>query len=437
MNRRQFIKTTAITGIGMGMNLNKAKLFAGSPNDKISIAMIGLHGRGRALAASAVKQKNIELAYICDVDQRVMEKVIADIEKNHGLNPKPQKDFRKILEDESVDAVFIATPDHWHTPMAIMALQAGKHVYLEKPCSHNPREGELLVTVQKKYKKIIQMGNQQRSAPTSILAVKEINQGVIGRPYFGKAWYSNQRGSIGIGKEVPAPEWLDYELWQGPAPRKKYKDNIIHYNWHWFWNWGTGEILNNGTHEIDVCRWALGVKYPRKVSSSGGRYHFKDDWEFFDTQVTNYEFENNKLITWEGRSCNTHYYHNRGRGVAIHGTKGTVLLDRNAYELYDNDNNLIKKVDEKGLSTTTDILGAGALVDLHIRNFFNAIRYGEKLNSPIDEGHVSVTLCHLGNIAQKAGRTLELNTQNGHIKNDPQAESMWSREYEEDWAPKI
>ena len=342
-----------------------------------------------------------------------------------------------MLESKDVDAITIATPEHWHTPMAIMGLQAGKHVYVEKPCSHNPHEGELLVMAQKKYDKLVQMGDQQRSSDFTIKIMKRIKDGLIGKPYFGKAWYSNNRKSIGIGKEVPVPGYLDWELWQGPAPRKPYKDNIHPYNWHWFWNWGTGETLNNGTHEVDLCRWALDVDYPNSVSASGGRYHFKDDWEFYDTLVTSYEYDD-KMITWEGISCNGKTKCGRGRGAAIHGTEGTVIIDRDGYEVYDLDDKKIeeyKKSDEK--NSTQDLLSMDDMTDAHFQNFINGIRDNEKLHSPIDEGNISVTILLLSNIAWKLNRTLNLNKENAHILNDEGAMKYWQREYEPGWEIKI
>ena len=317
-----------------------------------------------------------------------------------------------------------------------MGLQAGKHVYVEKPCSHNPAEGIMLVKAQKKYGKLVQMGNQQRSSKHTIEIVERIHNGLIGRAYLGRSWYSNSRGSIGVGKAVPVPDYLDWELWQGPAPRRPYKDNIHPYNWHWFWNWGTGETLNNGTHEVDVCRWALQVDYPNKVSASGGRYHFKDDWEFYDTLVTSYEYDD-KMITWEGLSCNNKTYYNRGRGVTIHGTKGTVLIDRTSYQVFDLDNKIIEEFNEEQKNTTQDLLSMDSMTDQHFQNFVNGIRNGEKLHSPIEEGNKSVTVLLLSNIAWKTGRVLNLNTNDASIIGDEEASKYWSREYEKGWEPVI
>jgi predicted dehydrogenase len=346
-------------------------------------------------------------------------------------------DFRHALESSDVDVLVIAAPDHWHAPAAILALQAGKHVYVEKPCSHNPLEGEMLVRAQAQYGHLVQMGNQQRSAPESISAIQQIHDGLIGRPYLARTWYANTRGPIGRGSVAPVPGWLDYDLWQGPAPRTPYRDNVVHYNWHWFWRWGTGEINNNAAHELDVARWALQVDYPVRVTSAGGRYHFQDDWEFPDTQIVSYDFENETSITWDGRSCNGHLVEGRGRGTAVHGTEGTVIIDRSGYVAYDNDRNEIGREMRGSPEDALDTSGAGSLTDLHIANFLATIRGEDTLRAPIADGRKSVLLCHLGNIAHKTGRALECDSRTGHILDDIEAMQMWTREYEPGWEPTV
>ena len=291
-SRRDFIRTTtaATAGLTLAMSAASYSRILGA-NDRINLSCIGVRSRGMALLESIYKAgiSNVHIDSICDVDSRELADKTQQIEKLFGYKPHTEKDYRKILADRDIDAVFIATPDHLHAPFTIWAMQAGKHVYVEKPCTHNPREGELLTEGMKRYGTVVQMGNQQRSAPTSIQAIKDIRNGIIGRPYMGKAWYSNDRESIGVGKQIAVPDWLDWDLWQGPAPRRPYKDNLVHYNWHWFWHWGTGEINNNALHELDICRWALGVGYPDRVKSSGGRFHYEDDWEFYETQIASYE----------------------------------------------------------------------------------------------------------------------------------------------------
>ncbi|MDR8390082.1 Gfo/Idh/MocA family oxidoreductase [Aliifodinibius sp. S!AR15-10] len=436
--RRDFIKKLALGGAGFSLGLS-AKSYGNilGSNEQLNVAVMGLNGRGKAHMRAVQDTEYMNLSYLCDVDSRVLQEAAAIANDDFGVQPETVTDFRKLLENDDVDAITIATPDHWHAPMTLMAVDAGKHVYVEKPCSHNPREGELLIEAQEKYGKVIQMGNQQRSGPTSIQAVKDIREGIIGRAYFGKAWYSNSRGPIGDAKSAPVPSYLDWELWQGPAPHQEYEDIWVHYNWHWHWNWGTGEINNNGTHEIDICRWALGVDYPTKVTSAGGRYHYDDAWQFYDTQDASFEFEGDKMITWEGKSCNPFEYHDRGRGATIHGTEGTVLMDRNGYMAWDLDGNMIKEMKEDEKSATTDTVGAGNLDLLHMQNFVAAIRTGEEQHSPIDEGHKSNLLCHLGNIAQENGGSLQVNPKTGKIIDNPEAMKMWSREYESGWKPTV
>jgi predicted dehydrogenase len=436
LNRRDFVKTAGAAGLGLSVAGSFFPAYGkNAPSNKMVVAVMGLNGRGNGLTRELAKIDGYEIAYICDVDERAISKGIRTVEEHGNQKNKPRgvKDFRTALDDKNLDALIIAAPDHWHAPATILALQAGKHVYVEKPCGHNAREGEMLVEAQKKYNKVVQMGNQQRSSIESIEAMQEIREGAIGKPYFGKAWYANTRGSIGTGKPAAIPSWLDYELWQGPAPRVDYQDNLIHYNWHWFTNWGTGEICNNGTHEIDICRWALGVDYPLRVSSQGGRYHFDDDWQFYDTQVASFDFEDGKTITWEGRSCNGRKVEGRGRGAAIYGTDGTMILDRNGYELYDHRSNLIRKVNARSEAATMDTVGGDSLTALHFVNFHDGVTQDAPLNSHIEEGHKSVLLCHLGNIAQELGQTLETDPANGHIKNNDTAMNHWGRSYAKGW----
>ncbi|MFA7228047.1 MAG: Gfo/Idh/MocA family oxidoreductase [Melioribacteraceae bacterium] len=438
--RREFLKTGALATAGltlgtMGLSAKSYERIIGA-NDRINFGIIGLHGRAYAHLEGARMCGNTMVTHVCDVDSRELDKFAAETTKSFNHSPVKEKDFRKILDSKDVDVITIATPEHWHAHMSIMGLQSGKHVYVEKPSSHNPFEGELLVKAQKKYGRLVQLGNQQRSSEHTIEIMKKIHNGIIGNPYFGKAWYSNTRKSIGIGKAVPVPGYLDWELWQGPAPEREYKDNIHPYNWHWFWHWGTGETLNNGTHEVDLCRWALGVDYPTRITSSGGRYHFKDDWEFYDTLVTSYEYDD-KMITWESMSCQGKQYYNRGRGATIHGTNGTVLIDRGGYQVFSLDDKIIDEFSTSTKTTTQDLVGMDSMTIEHFRNLLNGIRNGEKLHSPIDEGNISVTILQLSNIAWKLNRVLNLNKETAHIINDEEAMKFWKREYRKGWELKV
>lgn len=439
-SRRSFLKKTAAGSAALSLgSLMMPKMGYGSywgANDRINTAVIGVRSRGKAHVKAIHADPLAKILYSCDVDDLIIEEHNTWCKENIGYVPKVIKDFRKILDDKDVDAVFIATPDHWHAPLSIMALKAGKHVYVEKPCSHNPYENELIVAAQKKYGKVVQMGNQQRSAKTSIQAVEEIRNGIIGDVYKGEAYYSNSRESIGHGNVADVPKSLDWELWQGPAPRVAYRDNIHPYNWHWFRNWGTGEVHNNGTHEIDVCRWALGVDLPSSVTSFGGTYTYKDDWEFADNQQLTFQFDD-KFITWTGHSRGLIQPGQPGRGVTIYGSEGVITLSRNGYELFGLDGKLIKSEKEAGESETTDTRGEGQLDVNHVANFFDAIRKNTRLNSPIDDASVSTMLCHLGNMAQDAGETIHVDQASGKVLNNDIVMLGWKRQYEEGWEPKI
>ncbi len=439
VTRREFLDTLAVGAAGLVVS-STAKSYGqimGS-NDRLNFAVIGLNSRAYAhLSALKANKSSARIAYVCDVDSNTMAKFASNAEKEMGEAPKTEKDFRHILQLKDVDAITIATPDHWHAPMAIAGLQAGKHVYVEKPCSHNPAEGAMLVEAQKKYGKVVQMGTQQRSSPHTIEIVDKIHNGLIGRAYFAKAWYSNVRKSIGVGKEAPVPPQLDWDLWQGPAPRQPYKDNVQPYNWHWFKIWGTGETLNNGTHEVDVCRWALGVDFPDRITSSGGRYQFKDDWQFYDSLMTSFTYDD-KMISWECKCCNGMKYYGRDRGSTIVGTTGTVLVDRDGYEVYDLKGN---KTDEfkasKEKTSSSDLTGRDSMTDLHFGNFIAAVQKGTKLNAPIAVGNVAVTMLQLSNVAWEVNRELDLDTTDGKVKDDAHAMKYWGREYEKGWAPHL
>ena len=437
--RREFLDTLAIGAAAVAVS-STAKSYGqimGS-NDRLNFAVIGLHGRaGAHLSSLKANQASARISHVCDVDSNTLKKFAAETAQEMGEAPATDKDFRHILALKEVDAITIATPDHWHAPMAIAGLQAGKHVYVEKPCSHNPAEGVMLVEAQKKYGKLVQMGTQQRSSPHTIEVVKKVQDGAIGRAYFAKAWYSNTRKSIGHGKPVAVPPQLDWDLWQGPAPRREYTDNIEPYNWHWFRTYGTGETLNNGTHEIDVCRWILGADYPTTVSAAGGRYAFKDDWQFYDTLVANFEYPD-KLISWDCKCCQGMRYYGRDRGSAIMGTEGTIVIDRDGYEVYDLKGNKTSEFKaSKAQTSSSDLTGRDSMTDAHFANFIAGIRRGEPLNAPVSIGNVAVTMLQLANIAWEVNRKLSLDPNDGKILHDAEAMKGWQREYEPGWAPHI
>ncbi len=408
-------------------------------NERLNVSVMGVNSRGKALAQNFAIQDDCAVMHICDVDSRAITNCLTVLKDRQTTTPKTFTDVRKSLESKDVDALVIAAPDHWHAPASLMAMQAGKHVYVEKPCGHNPNEGEILVKAAKKYNKVVQMGNQRRSWPNVIEGINAIKDGAIGRVYYGKGWYTNNRPSIGIGKNVPVPDWLNWELWQGPAPRKKFKDNLVHYNWHWHWHWGTGEALNNGTHMIDLLRWGMEVDFPTKVSSNGGRYRYNDDWETPDTQIINLDFNTGQTMTWEGRSCNGKSVEGSSVGVVFYGENGSLLIPSgNSYTLFDLNGKIVREVKNEQQIDARDLSNPAEKLDaLHIQNMFEAIKNGGSLNSDIDSGHKSTLLVQLGNIAQRVGRSLEIDSSNGHILKDREANKLWSRTYEKGWEMKL
>jgi predicted dehydrogenase len=436
--RREFLDNLALgaAGLAVGSTAKSYGQIMGA-NDRLNFAVIGLNGRAYAhLSSLKANKRTARIAYVCDVDSNILKKFADATQKEMGEAPATEKDFRNILQKKDVDAITIATPDHWHTPMAIAGLQAGKNVYVEKPCSHNPAEGALLVEAQRKFGKKVQMGTQRRSSPLYIDVIGKIHDGLVGRAYYARAWYSNTRKSIGTGKVAPVPATLDWDLWQGPAPRQPYKDNVQPYNWHWFRTWGTGEALNNGTHEVDVCRWALGVDFPQRITASGGRYQFKDDWQFYDTLVTSFAYDD-KMISWESRSCNGMKVYGRDRGVVVVGTTGSVVIDTGGYEIYDLKGVKTGEHMAGKVAASSDLTGADSMTDQHFANFIAAIRTGDKLTQPIESGNVAVTMLQLSNVAWEINRELQLDTADGKPQKDAEAMKHWGREYEKGWAPHL
>jgi predicted dehydrogenase len=423
--RRHFLKQTSLLTAGLATLGSAASLRAAKgPNEKVVVGIIGCNGRGKAHIAGHLAQPNVEIAYICDVDRRAVTEGIALVGKKQQRKPQGVTDLRRILEDKAVDAVSIATPDHWHTPATMLACAAGKHVYIEKPGSHNAHESELIVASARKHKRVVQMGNQRRSWPWVIDAIHAVHSGEIGKVYFARTWYTNHRLSIGHGKPAPIPDWLDYTMWQGPAPAEPYRDNLIHYNWHWFWHWGTGEMGNNAVHFLDLARWGLEVDHPKRIVCGGNRYHFQDDQETPDTYLVSFDF-GDKGIAWEGQSCDPHGFEGKSVGVNFYGDKGSLCLAGNDYKIYDLNDKLVRETKGK----YDDIL--------HFGNFIEGIRNGQKLASEIEDGQKATLLCHLGNIAWRTGHTINFDPKHHKIIDDRKASALWSRSYSKGWEPRV
>ncbi len=443
--RRDFLKkavagTAGVTfsGTASAMSAKSYSKVIGA-NDRLNVAIMGLGRRlGAYIEPISRKESNVELVYLCDVMQSQREKAAARFADKIKNKPVLENDCRKVFEDKNVDAIFNATPDHWHTPGACMAMEAGKHVYVEKPCSHNPKEGEIIVAYQQKYDKVVQMGNQQRSAPESIEIIKDIHDGVIGKAYKAIAFYTNGRGPVPVPQKQAPPQGLDWELFQGPSPRKEYMHDTWDYNWHWYgWDFGTAEMGNNATHELDIARWALDVEYPTHVDVLAGKYHYVDDgWSMYDTMEAFFRFADDKTILWDGQSRNNYSTYGTGRGTIVYGSEGSVFVNRSGYRLYDIKGKLVRDSQAAGNEAGTALGGGGDMTTMHAMNFFDTIRGKAKLTSPIEQGVVSQLLTHYANIAYRIGKSFDVDETNGRIY-DRDAMKLWGREYEPGWEPKV
>lgn len=421
-NRRNFVASTAALA-GASTAAVSGRSMETDEKRPIRVGVMGL-SRGVSLAKDLAAMDGVEVSYLCDVDERRSTSVARQFAQSTGVSKPPRVvvDFREILADDTIDALVCAAPNHWHGPATIMACKAGKHVYVEKPCSHNPLEGEWMIAAAEKFGRCVQMGTQRRSAPGTQEAIAKLHEGAIGKVHLARAYYNNLRGSIGKGQVTDPPEGLDYRLWEGPAPHKPYRSNVVHYNWHWFWHWGGGELANNGVHALDICRWGLDVDYPVQSISSGGRYWFDDDQETPDVQSAVYEFEGGRQITWDALSCNKHRV---DFFCAFYGDQGSLELDSNGhYRIYDRNDDLIAEEAKTAVGQIE-----------HLTNFVDAIRADDPglLNQPITEGHKSTLLCHLGNIAQRTKRTVFSSPKDGSILDDAEQQGMWRREYDPAW----
>jgi len=439
--RREFMSTAAkgaaaISLAPLSISAKSYKRIIGA-NDRLGVAMLGCYRRFPGLLAGVALDKLVDVHYVCDVDARRMAAAVDSVKKANGQSAAQEKDMRKIFEDKAVDVVFNATPDHWHAPGSWLAMDAGKHVYVEKPCSHNPRESELLMSLQKYYNKVVQMGNQQRSAPESVEIIKAIHAGAIGEVYTAVAFYSSSRGRVPAVQSSNVPDYLDWDLFQGPAPRAQFKDILGDYMWHWFWDYGTGETGNNATHELDIARWALQVEYPDAVYVNAGKQHYKDDpWTMYDTMDATFEFAGKRSIKWDGKSRSGYSTYGSGRGTIIYGSEGTAHVNRGGYRHFDRAGKLVKERKAGGQEAGNALGGGGDMTSVHVLNFLDAVRGKAKQNSTIQEGAISTQLCHYANISYRMGNArLEIDAKTGHFKNKKVMKKYWGRDYEKGWAP--
>jgi len=406
-----------------------------SPNDTIRVATIGLNGRGKDHIKEITGQTGVELAAVCDIDQKVLEHGAKDVETRTGKAPKTFTDFRRVLEDKSIDAISIATPNHWHALMTIMACQAGKDVYVEKPCTHNIFEAKQIVAAARKYDRIVQQGSQSRSSVALRDGIGKMREGLIGEIYLSRGLCFKWRDTIGRQPVTEPPSYVDYDLWQGPAQKVPFKANRFHYNWHWYWAYGNGDLGNQGIHEVDIARWGLGVKYPTKVSAIGGKFMFDDDQETPNTLNCAFEFNEHgkkQMMEFEVR----HWMSNHEAGIndkppkeggkpdsntignIFYGTKGYMAID--GYSTY-------KFFMGREAEPGPTMKQGGS----HFENFFNAMRSKRKedLTAEIEEGAASTVLVHLANISYRVGRTINFDPKTLSIVGDSEAAKLMTRDY--------
>jgi predicted dehydrogenase len=398
-------------------------------NDRIRVACVGIRGRGGAHINGYAELPDAEVAALCDVDESVLEKRAKQVEEQTKKRPATYTDYRKLLEDKSIDAVSLATPNHWHTLGTVWACQAGKDVYVEKPCTHNVFEARQIVAAARKYNRIVQHGTQSRSSSALQEAVAKLHEGLIGEVYMARGLCFKWRDTIQRTPVEPVPAGVHYDLWLGPAPKREFTRNRFHYNWHWFWDYGNGDIGNQGAHQMDLARWLLGVTYPTKVSSMGGHFLFDDDQETPNTQVATFEFDGlgkKKFLVFEVR----HWMSNHEAGIGeggkkkdsntignmVYGSKGYMVVG-GGYKTF------LGREQEPGPSRS----GGGN----HFKNFLEALRSRKPsdLNAEIEEGATSTVLAHLANISYRLGRTLHFDPKTLTCTGDPEANRMLTRNY--------
>jgi predicted dehydrogenase len=425
MNRRSFLVNSAAA---LGTSALSA---VASPNDTIRIATVGLRSRGKSHMQAFTSLPKVDLVALCDVDDAVLRQASAFVESKRGKAPATYTDLRKLLEDKSIDAISIASPNHQHTIQAIWAMQAGKDVYVEKPCSHNMFEARQIVAAARKYNRIVQMGSQSRSNTALQEAVQKMKDGLIGDVYHARGLCYKWRDTIGRKPDEAVPAGVDYDLWLGPAPKRAFSQNRFHYNWHWNWDYGNGDIGNQGIHEMDIARWGLGVKYPTKVSAIGGHFMFDDDQETPNTLAVAYEFDEGgkkKMMTFEVRHWMTNHeadIHEFDTSVKSN-TVGNLFYGSNGYLAIDGYTKYYSYIGKQAEPGPARKDGGD-----HFANFLTAVRSQTRgeLNAEIEEGAISTALVHLGNISYRLGRSVHFDAATYSCPGDLEANAMFSRDY--------
>jgi len=425
-NRRGFLKTAA-AGTAALSAASYAR--AAGANERFTVGVIGPGGMGTAHVRTLVSQNDVTISHVCDVDRTRLATAVKNATAANGREPAGVADLRRVLDQRPVDAVFIATPDHWHAPAAILALDAGKHVYVEKPCSHNIREGRLMVEAARRHRKVCQVGTQSRSTEMNKIAIQMVHEGVIGEVLSVRVWNSQQRRNIGKMKPSEPPAGLDYDTWLGPAPFVPYQANRAHGVWRWWHAFGAGDMGNDGVHDIDIALWGLQVDtHPSTITAIGGKYFFDDDQEWPDTQyvICEYDAGNGgkkpRQFVFEQRIWSPYVQEGYENGCTFYGDRGMFVVGHSeGWRVYGPRNKEIKT-----MSGSVDL-------PAHHRNFFQCIRSGNRPAADIEIGHLGASLCHLGNIATRVRRVLNFDPKSEQIHNDKEASPMVRRQYREHW----
>ena len=419
-SRRSFLKKSAVAAAAMTIPTYVPASVFGA-NDRINAAVLGVNGRGRSLIAGFMDIENVEVTTLVDPDLVVANARAKDFEEKYGKKVKITQDMRKCFDDKDVDVIGIATPNHWHSLATIWACQAGKDVYVEKPASHNVREGRKMVEAAHKYNRIVQNGVQLRSSPAIQEAIQLLRDGYIGKVYMARGLVFRSRPDIGNRPFEPVPEGLDYNLWTGPAQMRPFTRNLVHYNWHWHWDYGNGDVGNQGIHETDLCMWGLDVGLPTRITSMGGKFLWDDCKETPEIQTSVFHYpEERKIIQFEVRHWHTNLEDGVGVGNIFYGEDGYLVV--NGYNTY---STFLGPKREPGKS--------GSQGGNHFANFIDAVRARDTSiqNGPVETAHLSSALAHLGNIAYLTGRVLNFNPNTERFVNDPEADSLLTRNYRE------
>ncbi|HPF52065.1 MAG TPA: Gfo/Idh/MocA family oxidoreductase [Draconibacterium sp.] len=433
--RRDFIKNSAITAAAVGVVPGLLKACA-SPTEKVNVALIGCRSMGFSDLQSFLREdNNTECVAICDVDSKVLEQRATELEQSTGKRPITYADFRQVLDNKDVDAVIIGTPDHWHANMMIHALQAGKHVYVEKPMGHSIEECNAMVAAQQKYPKLkVQVGMWQRSSKHWFEASEIVQSGELGDVHLVKAWiYKGYDEPYPYMADSEAPEYVDYDMWLGPAPKRPFNMNRFHYNFRWWWDYAGGAMTDWGVHLLDFALYAMKADMPTSISPGGGIfYHEKGAIETPDIQQAIYAYPDHTLI-WEcGLNPGIGPYQ-RGHGVAYIGQKGTLVVSRNGYELIPDQSNQLKGPFFEG--RTQQHYGDG--LDQHVENFLAAIRKGDTLNAPVEVGAKTAIVSEMGNIAYRVGQRIHWDDTTKSFKEDA-ANQLAKLNYNPEWPlPKV